>query len=120
MKRKNILLIIAHDLGQHIGPYGVETVQTPNLDRMAAQGILFQRNYCVSPGCSPSRAGIMTGRFPHSNGVMGLTHADFLWRFNPGEKHVAQVLKETGYSTCLLGNWHENNRIDNVGLERNR
>ena len=117
MKHKNILLIIAHDLGQHIGPYGVETVHTPNLDRMAAQGTLFERNYCVSPGCSPSRAGIMTGRYPHSNGVMGLTHADFLWRLNEGEKHLAQLLKDQGYDTCLLGNWHENNRIDNVGYQ---
>jgi len=117
MKRKNILLIIAHDLGRHIGPYGVKTVQTPNLDRMAAQGTLFENNFCTSPGCSPSRAAIFTGRYPHSNGVMGLTHADFLWRFNEGEKHLAQLLKENGYDTCLLGNWHENNRIDNVGYQ---
>ena len=117
MNRKNILLIIAHDLGQHISPYGVKTVHTPNLDRMAAQGTLFENNFCTSPGCSPSRAAIFTGRYPHSNGVIGLTHADFLWRFNEGEKHLAQLLKENGYDTCLLGNWHENNRIDNVGYQ---
>lgn len=117
MKRKNILLIVSHDLGRHISPYGVKTVQTPNLERMAEQGVLFENNFCTSPGCSPSRAGIMTGRFPHSNGVMGLTHDDFLWRFNDGERHIAQVLKEQGYDTCLLGNWHENNRIDNVGYQ---
>lgn len=115
MKRKNVLLIISHDLGQHIGPYGVETVQTPNLDRMAVEGTLFERNYCTSPGCSPSRAAIMTGRYPHSNGVMGLTHNDFLWRFNEDEKHLAQAFSENGYDSCLVGNWHENNRIDNVG-----
>jgi N-sulfoglucosamine sulfohydrolase len=114
-RRKNIILIIAHDLGQHIGPYGVETVQTPNLDRMARQGTLFENNFCVSPGCSPSRASIMTGRYPHSNGVMGLTHDDFQWRLNEDERHLAQVLFDNGYDTCLLGNWHENNRIDNVG-----
>lgn len=116
-KRKNIILIISHDLGQHISPYGVETVQTPNLERMASEGVLFERNYCTSPGCSPSRAAIMTGRYPHSNGVMGLTHNEFLWRFNEGEKHIAQILSEQGYDTCLLGNWHENNRIDNVGYQ---
>ncbi len=114
-RRKNIMLIVAHDLGQHIGPYGVQTVQTPNLDRMARQGVLFQNNFCVSPGCSPSRATIMTGRYPHSNGVMGLTHDDFLWRLNKDENHLAHVLAANGYNTCLLGNWHENNRIDNVG-----
>jgi N-sulfoglucosamine sulfohydrolase len=117
MKRKNVILIIAHDLGQHIGSYGVKTVQTPNLDRMAAQGTLFENNFCVSPGCSPSRAAIFTGRYSHSNGVMGLTHNDFLWRFNEDEKHLAQAFKENGYDTCLVGNWHENNRIDNVGYQ---
>lgn len=116
--KKNILLIIAHDLGQHIGPYGVKTVRTPNLDRLAREGTLYRNNHCVSPGCSPSRAAIFTGRYPHSNGVMGLTHADFLWRLNKGEKHLAQVLKDNGYDTCLIGNWHENNRIDNVGYQQ--
>ena len=118
MKRKNIILIVSHDIGQHIGPYGVETVQTPNLDRMAEQGVVFQRNYCTSPGCSPSRAAIFTGRYPHSNGVMGLTHNDFLWRFHSEEKHLAQVLGDQGYDTCLVGVWHENNRIDNVGYQK--
>lgn len=117
MKKKNVVLIIAHDLGQHISPYGVKTVQTPNLERMAGQGVLFEKNFCTSPGCSPSRAAIFTGRYPHSNGVMGLTHDDFLWRFNEGERHLAQLLKENGYDTCVLGNWHENNRIDNVGYQ---
>ncbi|MFA5688278.1 MAG: sulfatase [Kiritimatiellales bacterium] len=116
-QRKNILLIVAHDLGQHIGPYGVKTVNTPNLERMAARGTLFEKNFCTSPGCSPSRAAIFTGRYPHCNGVMGLTHADFLWRLNANEKHLAQVFKENGYDTCLLGNWHENNRINNVGYQ---
>lgn len=117
MKKKNVVLIIAHDLGQHISPYGVQTVQTPNLERMAAEGALFEKNFCTSPGCSPSRAAIMTGRYPHSNGVMGLTHDDFLWRFNEGETHLAQKLQDNGYRTCVLGNWHENNRIDNVGYQ---
>lgn len=116
-ERRNVLLIVAHDLGRHIGPYGVETVHTPNLDRMAAEGTLFERNFCVSPSCSPSRASIMSGRYPHSNGVMGLTHNDFLWRFNKGETHLAQQFTDQGYDTCLIGNWHENNRIDNVGYQ---
>lgn len=115
--RRNVLFILAHDLGRHIGPYGVGTVHTPNLNRMAAEGTLFENNFCVSPGCSPSRAGIMTGRYPHSNGVMGLTHSDFLWRFNADETHLAQRFQDQGYDTCLVGNWHENNRIDNVGYQ---
>lgn len=117
-QRKNIVLVITHDLGQHIEPYGVSTVQTPNLHRMALEGTLFEKNFCTSPGCSPSRAALFTGRYPHSTGVMGLTHSDFLWRLHADEKHLAQILAENGYDTCLVGNWHENNRIDNVGYQK--
>ena len=115
MRRKNILLIISHDLGQHIGPYGVETVHTPALDRMAAEGVLFEKNFCTSPSCSPSRASIFSGRFPHSNGVMGLTHGNFMWQMK--DVHLAQRLADQGYDTCVVGNWHENDRIDNVGYQ---
>lgn len=115
MKRKNIIVMTTHDLGQHLHAYGVETVQTPCLDRMAAEGVLFENNFCTSPGCSPSRAAIFTGRYSHSNGVLGLTHQDFLWHLRPGEKHLAQTLREHGYDTCLIGMMHENPRMDNVG-----
>lgn len=116
-KRKNIIVMTTHDLGQHLHAYGVETVQTPHLDRMAAQGVLFENNFCTSPGCSPSRAAIFTGRYPHSNGVLGLTHSDFLWRLHSSEKHLAQALNEHGYDTCLIGMMHENPRMDNVGFQ---
>jgi arylsulfatase A-like enzyme len=118
MKKKNVLLIVCHDLGQHLNCYGNKSVHSPHLDRMAREGVLFENNFCTSPGCSPSRAAIMTGRFPHSNGVFGLSHADFLWRFNEGEKHIAQILSENGYQTAVTGHWHENDRIDNVGYQQ--
>jgi N-sulfoglucosamine sulfohydrolase len=105
--RPNILLVHVHDLGQFLHCYGVKTVQTPNLDALATAGVRFSRSFCTNPGCSPSRASIFTGRYPHSNGVMGLCHANFAWDLNPGERHLAQLLHDGGYSTTAVGVIHE-------------
>jgi arylsulfatase A-like enzyme len=107
MIQPNILIIHCHDLGQHLGCYGVETVRTPEIDRLASQGVLFRNHFCVSPSCSPSRAAIFTGRYPHNNGVMGLCHAGFAWDLYPTERHLAQYLATAGYRTAAIGILHE-------------
>lgn len=105
--RPNILLIHCHDLGRFLGSYDVPTVQTPNLDELANDGVRFDRAFCTAPQCSPSRASLFTGRYPHSNGVMGLTHGHFAWNLHDGERHLAGELKAAGFATSLVGVHHE-------------
>ncbi len=112
----NIILMTCHDLGKHLGCYGVNTVHSPHLDMLAAEGIRFDRAFTTSPGCSPARAALSTGRYPHSNGVMGLTHPPFNWDLAPGERHIAQILAAAGYETHLFGFQHVSHSPQRLGF----
>lgn len=101
--RPNILMITCHDLGQHLGCYGVDSVQTPNIDRLASRGMRFANAYSTSGVCSPARGSLHTGRYPQSNGLMGLTHAPWWWELKEAERHSAQILGELGHETYLIG-----------------
>jgi arylsulfatase A-like enzyme len=102
----NILLITCHDMGRFLGCYGVGTVSTPNLDHLAATGVRLNAAFTTAPSCSPARAALATGRYPHTNGVMGLTHPPFGWDLHPDERHIAQILGAAGYDTHLFGFQH--------------
>ncbi len=100
----NIVLIHCHDLGQYLGCYGAP-LSTAHLDNLAAQGVRFTRYACTAAQCSPSRGSIMTGRYPHQNGLMGLAHIG--WELNDDEVTLPMYLNEAGYSTWLFGEQHE-------------
>ena len=104
--RPNILMITTHDLGRHLGCYGIEEVQSPHIDRLAAKGVRFANMFSTSAVCSPARGALHTGRYPQSNGLMGLTHAPWWWRFNNKVTHGASLLHQAGYDTYLCGLQH--------------
>jgi N-sulfoglucosamine sulfohydrolase len=112
----NIVLITCHDLGQHLGCYGHSTVDSPALDRLASEGVLFQKNFCTAPQCSPSRAALHTGRHAHSAGMLGLAHRPFGWRLNDDELHMAHMFRAAGYETALLGVQHLTSTRDVASL----
>lgn len=116
--RPNILLMHCHDLGRFLGCYGIPTINSPNLDGLAADGVRFTNAFCTAPQCSPSRASLFTGRYPHNNGVLGLTHSDFAWDLDADETHLAQRLKDAGYATAAIGVVHEARTRDRLGFDK--
>ncbi len=102
--RPNILYLHSHDTGRWVEPYGYD-VPTPRLQQLAEEGILFRQAYCAAPTCSPSRAALLTGTAPHTNGMVGLAHRGA--RLHDNTWHLAHVLRDTGYATALAGMQHE-------------
>ncbi len=100
--KPNIILILADDLGTvDLNCYGSKDLYTPNLDRLADDGLRFSQFYVVAPVCASSRAAILTGRYPDHNGVVRNGHD-----LHKDETTIAEMLKPAGYSTALIGKWH--------------
>ena len=106
----NIVLILADDHGYgDISAHGGPHLQTPNIDRIAAEGIRFTQFYANSSVCSPSRASLMTGRYPDRVGVPGVirTHPENNWGyFRQDAETLPSMLKQMDYHTSLIGKWH--------------
>ena len=116
-QKPNILIITNHDSGRHFGCYGVETVHTPAIDALAADGMKFENYFATVPLCSPSRGAMLTGRYPQSTGLMGLTHSPWHWSLNEGEQHLSHILRDAGYHTALFGLQHEAADVQTLGFE---
>ena len=111
-KQPNIIYIMADDLGYaDLSCYGRKDYETPNLDKLASQGIKFLNAYSAAAVCTPTRAAFMTGRYPARTPV-GLceplrgTPKDNVIGLSPEQVSIATLLKQTGYETALVGKWH--------------
>lgn len=100
---KNVIYIHSHDTGRIVEPYGYP-VPTPNLMRLASRSVLFGSMFCANPTCSPSRAALLTGQYPHSCGQLGLAHRGFL--MSDYSHHIAPFLVSHGYTAALSGVQH--------------
>ncbi len=105
--RPNFVVFVADDMGwgdSHT--YGHELIQTPNLDRLASQGVKFTQCYSACGVCSPSRSAILTGRTPYRNGVYRHLSGNHEAHLRASEITFPELLKEVGYETCHVGKWH--------------
>ena len=106
-RRPNIILILADDLGYgDLGVYGHPTIQTPRLDRMAAEGMKFTQFYAAASVCTPSRAALMTGRLPIRSGLTRVLFPHSKVGMPAEEITIAEALRERGYATAAIGKWH--------------
>jgi len=106
-EKPNIIFITADDLGwKDLGCYGNRNIETPNIDRLAREGMKFEQAFVVSSSCAPSRASFITGQYPHTNGVDALTHIHKLKSLRPFYTTLPSLLSDAGYNTALEGKWH--------------
>jgi len=103
MGRPNILYLHTHDLGRYCQPYGY-AIATPNMQRLAEDGVLFRQAFAAAPTCSPARAALLTGKYPHSCGMLGLVNRGFSLA-DPGQ-HIVHTLRKAGYRSALIGTQH--------------
>src|SRR5690348_11652788 len=116
MPRPNFVLIYADDLGYgDLGCYRSDVIRTPHLDSLAAQGVRFTQWYSSSPVCSPSRAGLLTGRYPTRSGITQIIRGkrSGIPGLPPSETTIASALKPLGYKTALFGKWHLGSNPEN-------
>ncbi len=99
----NVLYIHTHDSGRVLSPYGYK-VPTPEMEKFAGEAAVFRNAYCAGPTCSPSRAALLTGTYPHQTGMLGLAQRGFSMDYS---RHLVQYLNRNGYDTALCGIQHE-------------
>lgn len=102
-KLPNIIYLHSHDTGRYIEPYG-HAVPTPNLQKLATEGVLFRNAFSGAPTCSPSRAALLTGQSSHASGMLGLAHRGF--KLHDYKQHLLHTLRPAGYHSALCGVQH--------------
>jgi arylsulfatase A-like enzyme len=106
-EKPNIVLIYADDLGYgDVSCYGATRISTPNIDRLASQGLLFTNAHCTSSTSTPSRYSLLTGEYAWRRKGTGVLPGDAPAIIHPGRTTIATVLKKAGYATGVVGKWH--------------
>lgn len=117
-RKPNIVVIFTDDLGYgDIGVYGANDIRTPNIDGLAQKGLKFTSFYSGNPVCSPSRAGLLTGRYPRRMGIDGVFFPESYTGLPASEITVAEALKQRGYATGAIGKWHLGHRQQFLPLQ---
>src|SRR5260370_15938347 len=100
----DVVVMTTHDIGRHLHCYGRASVVSPHLDALASGGARLAQAFATAPQCSPSRASLASGRYPHGNGVMGLPHRGFRWELT--SPHAPALLAGPGLPTHHFGAHH--------------
>ncbi len=115
-EQPNIILITLHDIGRQLQCYDKDLPPTQAICAIGKNGAVFENHFTTSPLCSPARSSIQTGRYPHCNGMNGLTHRGF--KLNDNEKCISHYLNEIGYHTAVYGYQHESeHNVPNLGYK---
>lgn len=106
-KRPNVIIMYADDLGfGDVGCYGAETIPTPNVDRLAAEGLMFHQGYATAATCTPSRFSLLSGSYPWRNPRAAILPGDAPMIFDTAVRSLPGMFKDAGYKTGVVGKWH--------------
>ncbi len=111
--RRNVLFIISDDLNNLLGCYGDPQVRTPNIDRLATRGVLFNKAYCSFPLCGPSRNSILTGLYPNSTGIQA--NGQVFRQTIPNQLSMPQAFRQQGYFAARIGKLYHYNVPNSIG-----
>lgn len=112
-KRPNVLFIISDDLNNMLGCYGDPLAKTPNIDKLAARGVRFDRAYCAFPLCGPSRNVLLTGLYPNSTGI--LANQQIFRQTIPSQLSMPQAFRQAGYFAARIGKLYHYNVPNSIG-----
>src|SRR5262245_12523189 len=103
---RNVLLMIADDLGLFLPSYGDPNASMPRIEQTAREGVRFENAFCTTASCSASRSVILSGRYNHANGQYGHAHAEHHFSYLPEIRPMPRLLKDAGYATGYIGKLH--------------